>query len=166
MVLLAAGLCLALQGCASSPEPRTTNEPPAAPRLDLPPFAATKVEADVEAVPALTSAFREAVARTSGVHVVDQVQVESALVACGEPPCATELTDVYSSAPIVVSASVAKAGEGSHLGMARALEGARVLKRGTASGDDPLEVVRRLGWELGAAVRAELLARGDVDKEP
>jgi hypothetical protein len=158
--MLAPVVLLALLfGCATEAEKPDTieNSPAAAPALDLPPVAVKGIDVgpDLDA-PSLTDAFGRAVSHTLGVPVIGEHTVTQAMHAgCPEPPCQNDLTRAYANANVVVTATVSRADD-TYLAMGRALSGARVLGRVTASGKDPVRTVEELGWQLGVKLRDEL----------
>ena len=168
-------LLLLAPACAGQAKPDTPGVvgPPAAGKLDAPPIAVKIVEAGADVdESAVTNALADAVTHASGVGTVDEFVVKAALEGgCPEPPCQTEETAAYANAEVLVTASVMRAGD-TWLANGRALRGARVLGRATASGNDAQAAVQRVGWKLGAELHEELRgvtrppADADVDAEP
>jgi hypothetical protein len=155
-------------GCASSkPETPSIDAPalgPAATPLDAPPAALHVPDAPGLNVEDLGARLRDAIARASGVDVVDEASVRRELAACTEAPCPDTLAEKYRQSAFVVASSVSRIGE-VFLATVRVQRGAQELARTTAQAPDARVAVVTAGTEAGVKLRAALLAQGILEKE-
>jgi hypothetical protein len=133
--------------------------PPAATKLAAPPAAVHSPDAPGLNVEDLSARLRIAVARTSGVPVVDELSVKRELAACTEAPCPDALASQYRDAGFVVGSSVSKVGS-VFLTTVRIERGAVEMVRTTAQAGDARVSIETAGLEAGAELRKKLIGEG------
>lgn len=154
---------LALSSCATDPAAQVgraaSGEPAAALPVVAAPAAVRMVDAPGLNVEDLTARVREAVARTSGLEVVDELSVRRELAACTEAPCPEEVAVRYRDARYLVATTVSRVGA-TFLSSVRVQEGATELARANAEDPDARRAVAKAGWAVGAVLRRVLMDSG------
>ena len=105
--------------------------------------------------PELTTLFRDAVARTSGIPCVDEHMALDALENCSSPPCESEELNAFRSADVDVHMRLGPVND-QFQASAFARRRAEVLARTSALAPSPQQAVERAAWKLGEALRAKL----------
>ncbi|MBI1947049.1 MAG: hypothetical protein HYS27_15235 [Deltaproteobacteria bacterium] len=143
--------------------PPATAATPSTTPLDAPPAAVRVVDAPGLNVEDLTARVRDALARDSGLEVVDELSVRRELAACTEAPCPDELAVRFRDARYLVASSVSRLGS-TFLASVRVQDGPKEIARANAEDPDARVAAAKAGAAAGAQVRRVLLAAGVAER--
>lgn len=161
-VLLCATGFIVGAGCATSKGQTPTEPeqqiPPQAPLLSgAPTVALSGVDAPGFDIDDLTLRLREAMARTSGVDIVDMISVRKEIASCLEMPCKDTDQERFKTASIVASATLARVGT-ALIGSLSVHDGVAEVVRVNVGGTNAAAVIQELGFLAGDRIRATFRA--------